>query len=190
MRRNQLTGLAILAVAVALSGCGDSFRESLGLNRNAPDEFQVIAHAPLTMPPDISLQPPAPGQARPQETSTRASAQSIVIHSGTGNAAAPTTNLADRSPGEAKLLTSLGAVDVDPNIRQVVEEETAAQMERDKSVISRLNFWQVPEPYGVIVEPVGESQRIQQNIEQGKPITEGDTPIIKKKKKGLLEGIF
>ena len=63
-------------------------------------------------------------------------------------------------------------------------------MERDRSVVSRLVFWHEQEPYGAIVDPVGESQRIQENIEQGKPITEGDTPYIKRKKKGLLEGIF
>jgi DUF3035 family protein len=188
MRHNRLTGLAILAVALALSGCGNSFRESLGLNRNAPDEFQVVAHAPLSMPSDIALQQPTPGAARPQEASTRAAAQSIVVNS--GGAQTPANDLADRSPGEAQLLTSLGVTDVDPNIRQVVEEETASQMERDKSVISRLNFWQVPEPYGVIVDPAAESQRIQRNKDEGKPITEGDTPIIIKKKKGLLEGIF
>jgi hypothetical protein len=188
MRHNRLNGLTILAVALALTGCGNSFRESLGLTRNAPDEFQVVAHAPLSMPPDIALQQPEPGAARPQEASTRTAAQSIVVNS--GGAQAPTTDLTDRSPGEAQLLTSLGATDADPNVRQMVEEETASQIERDKSVLSRLNFWQTPEPYGVIVDPVGESQRIQRNMEEGKPLTEGDTPIIKKKKKGLLEGIF
>ena len=69
-------------------------------------------------------------------------------------------------------------------------EETASQVERDRTVVSRLVFWREQEPYGSIVDPVGESQRIQDNIEQGKPITEGDTPIITRKKKGLLEGIF
>lgn len=188
MRYNLLTGLAILAVALALTGCADSFRQSLGLTRTAPDEFQVTAHAPLSMPPDIALKQPAPGTARPQEASTRTEAQSIVINSGATQAAS--IDLSDRSPGEAALLQSVGTTGVDPNIRQVVEQETAAQMERDRSVISRLNFWQVQEPYGVIVDPVGESQRIQRNMEEGKPLTEGDTPIIKKKKKGLLEGIF
>jgi len=188
MRHNHLTGLAILTIALALSGCGNSFRESLGLNRTAPDEFQVIAHAPLSMPPDIALRPPAPGAPRPQEPSTRALGQSIVI--GSSTEAEPTIDLSDRSPGEAALLQSVGATDVDPNIRQIVEEETASQVERDRSVVSRLTFWAEQEPYGVIVDPAAESQRIQENIEQGKPITEGDTPIIKRRKKGLLEGIF
>lgn len=188
MRHNRLTGLTILTIALALSGCGNSFRESLGLNRTPPDEFQVIAHAPLSMPPDIALRPPAPGAPRPQEPSTRTLGQSIVI--GSSAEPAPTIDLSDRSPGEAALLTGLGATDVDPDIRQIVEEETAAQVERDRSVVSRLNFWREQEPYGQVVDPVGESQRIQENIDQGKPLTEGDTPIVIRRKKGLLEGIF
>src|SRR5262245_19501196 len=120
MHHKHLTGLAFLAVALALSGCGNSFRESLGLNRNAPDEFQVVAHAPLSMPPDIARTQPAPGAARPQEASTRTTAQAIVVNSGTGNGQARAIDLADRSPGEAALLQSVGAVDIDPNIRQVV----------------------------------------------------------------------
>jgi hypothetical protein len=188
MRLNALTGLAFLGIAVTLTGCGNSFRESLGLTRTPPDEFQVISHAPLSMPPDIALQPPAPGAPRPQELSTHATAQSIVMGQTTTPAA--TTDLSDRSPGEAQLLATLGATDPDPNIRQTVEEETASQVARNRSVISRLNFWSVDEPYGTIVDPAAENRRIQQNIEQGKPITEGDTPIIIKRKKGMLEGIF
>jgi len=188
MRYNHLTGLALLAFSLALTGCGNSFRESLGLTRTAPDEFQVIAHAPLSMPPDIALRPPVPGAPRPQEPATRAQAQSIVM--GDSAEQAPTIDLSDRSPGEAALLQNVGAVDVDPNIRQIIEEETASQVERDRSVVSRLVFWHEQEPYGVIVDPAAESERIQQNIDEGKPITEGDTPIIKRRKKGLLEGIF
>ena len=189
MRHNPLAGLTIVTIALALAGCGNSFRESLGLTRTAPDEFQVIAHAPLSMPPDINLKPPAPGAPRPQEPATRDQAQSIVVGASTGEPA-PLIDLSDRSTGEAALLTTAGAVDVDPNIRQIVEEETASQVERDRSVVGRLVFWHEQEPYGTVVDPVGENQRIQENLEQGKPITEGDTPYIKGKKKGLLEGIF
>ena len=163
MRHYRPTGLAILAVALALTAC-NPFRESMSLNRTAPDEFQVIAHAPLSMPPDIALRPSPSGTAPSQETPTQAESQSIVINS--GDTGAPTIDLSDRSPGEAALLQNVGATSVDPNIRQVIEEETSAQVERDRSVISQLNFWQTPEPPA-----------------------EGGTPTIEKKK-GLLQGIF
>jgi len=163
MRHYRPTGLAILAVALALTAC-NPFRESMSLNRTAPDEFQVIAHAPLSMPPDIALRPSASGTAPPPETSTQVDTQSVVFDS--GGTRETTIDLSDRSPGEVALLQSVGATGVDPNIRRVIEEETAAQVERDRSVVSRLNFWQTPEPPA-----------------------EGDTPTIEKKK-GLLQGIF
>src|SRR5262245_33917935 len=127
MGHNRLTGLAILAIALALAGCGNAFRESLSLNRTAPGDLQVIAHAPLSMPPDIALRPSASGTTSPQETPTQVEPQSIVINS--SGTQAPTIDLSDRSPGEVALLQSVGATGVDPNIRQVVEEETGAQVE-------------------------------------------------------------
>src|ERR1700752_768737 len=139
MRHDPLTGLAILAIALALAGCGNAFRESMSLNRTAPGDFQVVAHAPLSMPPDIALRPSPTGTAPSQETSPPAAEQSIVINS--SGTQAPTIDLSDRSPGEAALLQSVGATGVDPSIRQLVEEETASPVERDRSVISQLNFW-------------------------------------------------
>src|SRR5262245_39682815 len=160
MRHNRMTGFAIVAMALALAGCGNAFRESMSLNRTTPDEFQVIAHAPLSMPPDIALRPSASSEETPAPTE----AQSITINPGATQA--PTIDLNARSPGEAAFLQQVGATGVDPNIREIVEKETAAQVERDREVISQLNFWQTPEPS-----------------------TEGGTPTIERKK-GLLQGIF
>ena len=35
------------------------------LNRDRPDEFAVQRQAPLVVPPDFNLEPPAPGAPRP-----------------------------------------------------------------------------------------------------------------------------
>lgn len=51
------------------SGCGDA-RQAFGLTRSAPDEFQVYKRQPLSMPPDYTLRPPAPGTPRPQHERT------------------------------------------------------------------------------------------------------------------------
>lgn len=52
-----------LAGAALLGGCG-----STGLlNRERPDEFAVQRQAPLVVPPDFALVPPAPGAPRPTE---------------------------------------------------------------------------------------------------------------------------
>ena len=50
--------------AMLLASCG-----GLGsvLNRERPDEFAVQRQAPLVVPPDFELVPPAPGAPRPTE---------------------------------------------------------------------------------------------------------------------------
>jgi hypothetical protein len=68
--------LLILAGSSALlAGCGGS-----GLfNRSRPDEFAVQRQAPLVVPPDFALVPPAPGAPRPTEASAAAQAQDALF---------------------------------------------------------------------------------------------------------------
>ena len=56
--------IAIIAGSAAmLSACGGG----LLANRDRPDEFAVQRQAPLVIPPDFELVPPAPGAPRPAE---------------------------------------------------------------------------------------------------------------------------
>jgi Protein of unknown function (DUF3035) len=63
--REVTLGLAATG-ALLLAGCG-----STGLNRERPDEFAVARAAPLVVPPDFALVPPAPGSPTPQATDSR-----------------------------------------------------------------------------------------------------------------------
>ncbi|HYD25087.1 MAG TPA: DUF3035 domain-containing protein [Croceibacterium sp.] len=60
----KATQIIIAAGSTALlAACG-----STGLvNRERPDEFAVQRQAPLVIPPDFELTPPAPGAPRPAE---------------------------------------------------------------------------------------------------------------------------
>lgn len=66
MRKLTTTALMI-ATGTLLAGCGSSGI----LNRDRPDEFAVQRQAPLVVPPDFNLVPPAPGAPRPSEGSTQ-----------------------------------------------------------------------------------------------------------------------
>ncbi len=201
MRRSLLTLPLALAVALpAIAGCS-STKEMLGLTKRSPDEFQVVSRAPLSMPPDYSLRPPTPGAPRPQEGTTREQAENIV----TGYSSRTTTTLQpDQIPsigegedpettgsaGETAFLQSASITGVDPNIRKLVDEETAADQEASESFLDDLVFWRAPEPYGTVVDPAAEQKRLQENQALGQPTDTGETPIIERKEKGLFEGVF
>ena len=200
MRRSLLTlPLALAMLAPAVAGCS-STKEMLGLTKRSPDEFQVVSRAPLSMPPDYSLRPPTPGAPRPQEGTARDQAEAAV----TGYSGRNTSNLAPdqipsigegeqtttESAGEAAFLQSASLTGIDPNIRKLVDQETAADEDSSKSFIDDLIFWRKPAPYGTVVDPVAEQKRLQENQALGQPTDTGETPIIERKQKGLLEGLF
>ncbi|TVQ33944.1 MAG: DUF3035 domain-containing protein [Geminicoccaceae bacterium] len=116
MRRPALV-LALSAPFVFTAcGGGGGVGDALGMGRRAPDEFQVVQRAPLTLPPNFALRPPEPGAARPQEGTPAQRAQVAL----TG---APMP-VADATPGQAALLASAGAATADPEIRMVLANET------------------------------------------------------------------
>ena len=79
--------IAVSAAALLLSGCGGG-----GLfNRSRPDEFAVQRQAPLVVPPDFSLTPPAPGAPRPSDTSTASQTQAALFGSPQPRSAVETT---------------------------------------------------------------------------------------------------
>jgi len=193
--------VAVAGLAIVLSGCGNQVRQALGMTKRSPDEFQVVAHAPLTLPPDYSLRPPEPGAPRPQEGTTRDQAQTALFNNGndygtglsTGSSFSTDLGSADgtaQSTGELALLQNAGATGLDSDIRAQIDSETAAQVERDQTLIERLVFWRNPEPYGTVVDPAAETERLRENQALGKPVTEGQTPIVIQRRRGLLEGIF
>ena len=56
------------AILLATAGCTLASCGGGGIfNRDRPDEFAVQRQAPLVVPPDFSLTPPAPGAPRPTE---------------------------------------------------------------------------------------------------------------------------
>ncbi len=124
---------ALAALGVAVSGCAGAGK-ALGGGKNPPDEFAVVTKAPLTLPPDYALRPPRPGETRPQEKSPSERAQQLMI--GDASTAAPTN-------GELALIQSAGALDVDPNIRDILNAENGGWAEKDASLANRVLFWRV-----------------------------------------------
>ena len=174
--------IAVFVGAALLGGCED-VRSALGQTKSAPDEFAVYSRAPLSLPPDYGLRPPAPGTARPQELEPRNEARRAVL----GAKGAPP---AGSSPGIQALLRNMGAENANPDIRATINRETTILAEEDKSFADAIMFWGATTQYGTVVDPKKEAKRIQENQALGRPVTEGEVPTIERKREALLEGIF
>lgn len=128
MTKPIMAVLAMLAAAGAASGCS-SLSQSLGAGKAAPDEFRVVTRAPLTLPPDYSLRPPRPGEARPQELEPDAEARAALFGQDVAQAA---------SSGERVLVSRAGADAVDANIRDQVDYEGQNIVHRSESFVDRI----------------------------------------------------
>jgi hypothetical protein len=161
------------ALGSGLSGCSAAGR-ALGVTKVTPDEFRVVTKAPLTVPPDFALRPPAPGEPRPQELQPESQARQVIL--GVRQAEA-------RSDGEKLLVAKAGADKADPLVRYVVDDEFGALAHKEPSFADRVLFWrkdkakqaaQTAKAVGgdasVPIDPKIEEQRLKSLI--------GDKPVI------------
>ena len=172
------SGLA--AAALTTAGCAAAGR-ALGVEKVTPDEFRVVSKAPLVVPPDYALRPPAPGKPRPQELAPESQARLALL----GRAEA-----ANRSTGESLLAEKAGASKADPLIRYVVDDEFGDVAHKDRGFADRVMFWKKAPPASTVnkdaadaattaapIDPAVEAARV-------KALT-GDQPVtIQKAKPG------
>jgi len=175
----------MLALAGAvLAGC-QGVRDTLGINRKGPDEFTVVTKAPLAMPPDFTLRPPEPGAPRPMELDSQRQARAALT--GARSAAVAAAPRAGTSEGELAILRRAGAENADPNIRNILREETTLLAERDRAFTDKLIFWKDPVVETETLDAAKEAQRLRENAAAGIPPTAGETPIRARRKRALLE---
>ena len=157
-KHSILYGAALAAILLTLPGCS-SVREEFDLSRSSPDDFAVVSRAPLEMPPDYNLRPPRPGSPRPQEASAAKSAQTELL----GENAQVQAAVPGVTPGEAALLGRTPAARVNPQIRTIVDRETARLNEENLSGADKVRkmIGQDVEPDADTVDPVSEAQRLE-----------------------------
>jgi hypothetical protein len=104
--RNVKTAILLVSGSAMLAACGGG-----GIfNRDRPDEFAVQRQAPLVIPPDFTLTPPAPGAPRPAEGTAQEQALDALF-----GGPAPRSNI------ETSALDRAGAAA--PSIRSQIGDE-------------------------------------------------------------------
>ena len=176
---------ALVLLAFALTACA-GVRDQLGLTKKPPDEFTVVRKAPLVLPPNFNLRPPAPGAPEDRTPAATEVARRALTGNRTGQrAAAPTV-------GERALLRQAGTNRAEPNIRKVLLAETTQLSEKDKTLVDRLIFWRDPDVEDEdILDPTDESRRLREaSLNRGNTDLGGETPTIRRRGRSLLGGFF
>lgn len=179
MKPYRVAAAVALISAVGLGGC-QSTSKALGMSKVTPDEFRVVTKAPLILPPDFSLRPPAPGNPRPEELQPDSAARASYAASAAS---------ADRSPGEQALAERAGATAADPLIRFVVDDEFGDIAHKEKNFADRVMFWRRDQPQQPAVDPAETGEQIDAAAEEERlrALTGGEAVIISREKQGWLK---
>jgi len=115
MRRAFVTMSAMGAILAAV-GC-------VGGGTTGPDEFRVVTKAPLSIPPEYSLRPPAAGTSVPTEADPSRAPVAAAFGTSIGQNA---------SAVERALVAAAGANAVSPTIRSIVDYEEAGTVRKSR----------------------------------------------------------
>jgi len=135
-RRNAALLIGIAALGAGASAC-HSVSDAFGQNKSPPDEFRVVTKAPLVVPPEYALRPPAPGEPRPMELQPESAAEQALIGE---------REATDRDDAEKLLVAKAGAEHADPLIRYVIDDQFGSVAHKDKSFADRVMFWRKGDP--------------------------------------------
>lgn len=176
----------VAASSIVLAACstGGNVKETLGLSRKAPDEFRVYARPPLTIPPEFALRPPGTATDAQTMVPAHVQAQEAVLESGNEPAKPKKKKsaAATASSADTQFLKRAGAEGATSNVRAAIEGEKDMDIAvKDDRYL--LNPAAGSEP---IVDAKKEADRLKQNKAAGKAATEGETPVVQSKEKGIL----
>jgi hypothetical protein len=122
--------------AILLAGC-QSLRQEAGLTKESPDEFAVMTKAPLIIPPDFNLRPPAPGSAPLNQQDPTGEAQAALFSS--SDPAVVAANMkGNLTPGEKMLLAQAGAQRADPAIRAELQSDAPGMQGADPAFTNQV----------------------------------------------------
>jgi hypothetical protein len=181
-----------VAAALALSGCSN-VKSALGLEKQVPDEFDVVANAPLAIPPDFNLRPPRPGAAPTQGLTPTAQAKQAIFRAAGDNSGGASGD-AQMSAGENDIVRAAGADATPGDIRQVVNQEDSAAHPISKGFVDEIMFWRSDKHANRgVLDPVKETARLEEQSSARTVATQfAAPPTIERKSEGgsFLDRLF
>jgi hypothetical protein len=191
MRGSVLLICAAALLPMALSGCGE-FKSAFGLSKTVPNEFDVVANAPLAIPPDFNLRPPRPGALPTQGESPTVKARETIFRAAGDKG---TIDGGDRmSAGENDILRAAGAQGAEGDIRSVVNQEAQEGQPFNRNFVDRLVFWRANKKADkAVLDPVKETSRLEEKSGDKTVSTQFSAPptVDRKSESGsLLDRIF
>ena len=171
-----MTGVLLCAGVISVSACSGNANKALGLNKEAPDEFTVVAKAPLVLPPDYNLVPPGEISASADDVRPQSNPKDILFDKTNESKSQP--NGYDEATNE--LLAMAGADKDNSDIRRTIDKETNTLIEENQDLVDKIMFWndEIEDPTEVTVNAQKEKERISNNLKLEKALSEGETPSI------------
>lgn len=131
MLRTTCLFSALASVALVATGCTSTSR-ALGLEKSAPNEFNILTKAPLIVPPEYNLRPPQVGASSAENNYTQRSAREALLGD---------VDDADPSNGELALMAKAGVNRANPEIRLEIDGVNSVER-KSEGFTNRLLFWQ------------------------------------------------
>lgn len=179
---SRLNTVCAIAAVILLAGCSGQKGNVLGFDRSGPDEFSVVRHPPLSIPPNATLRPPRQGTGEAdRDRGTDAARTSLVSSGGTGAGSGPRP-----SAGETALVARAAAYyGIEPDIKRVVDEESTRLAREGDDFVNRVLFWQEKPPPGKVLDAAAESRRLRENQALGRPLNASEAPLIVRRKSSV-----
>lgn len=169
-----------LITAIMMTGCSQTTHKQLGLNKDSPDEFQVISRPALIIPSSYDLRPPESGGLDYDARTASDDAKAIL---GAGRQSTTFDNK-KLTPAEANFLDQADTELKISGIRHILRQDRIAQQK------AREGFWQKfksyspksehqPEP---VINAQEERDRIRKALENKEPLNKTESPMIEQKR--------
>ena len=131
MLRTTCLFSALASVALVATGCTSTSR-ALGLEKSAPNEFNILTKAPLIVPPEYNLRPPEVGASSAENNYTQRSAREALLGD---------IDDTDPSSGEIALMAKAGVNRANSEIRLEIDGVNSVER-KSTGFTDRLLFWQ------------------------------------------------